>query len=106
MSNNCGSRWHNQCCEPYRNSWETIEQAQAQAQAQAQQQKQAQLQAQLQGQDQDSKTVIRDVGNSTVSVTVDNENILVAVLVLVDALLSGVTDTGALRTYLEQRKSE
>ncbi|HMM32585.1 MAG TPA: hypothetical protein PKB13_12505 [Clostridia bacterium] len=109
MSNNCRSRcWHDQCCEPYANSWETMEQAQEQAQLQKQAQLQAQLQAQaqLQGQDQDSKTIIKDIGNSNVTVTVDNENILVAVLVLVDSILGGVADTSALRAYLEQRKSE
>lgn len=108
MSNNCGSRWHDRCCVPYTNSWETMEQAQEQAQLQKQAQLQAQLQAQaqLQGQDQDSKTIIKDIGNSNVSVIVDNENILVAVLVLVDSLLGNAADTSALRAYLEQRKSE
>ena len=73
-----------------------------------QDQEQAQLQAQLQAQDQDinSRTILRDIGNNTINITVDNENILVAVLVLVEVLLGGDPDVSALRTYLEQRASQ
>lgn len=67
-----------------------------------------QEQTQLQAQDQDinSRTILRDIGNNTINVTVDNENILVAVLVLVEVLLGGNPDVSALRTYLEQRASQ
>ena len=73
-----------------------------------QDQEQAQLQAQLQAQDQDiySRTILRDIGNNEINITIDNENILVAVLVLVKVLLGGDPDVCALRTYLEQRASQ
>lgn len=67
-----------------------------------------QEQTQLQAQDQDinSRTIVKDIGNNTINITVDNENILVAVLVLVEVLLGGDPDVCALRTYLEQRASQ
>ena len=62
----------------------------------------------MQGQEQDQnlKTIVKDIGNNTINITVDNENILVAVLVLVEVLLGGHPDVCTLRTYLEQRASQ
>ncbi len=73
---------------------------------QEQTQLQEQLQAQGQDQDQTLRTIVRDIGNNTFNITIDNENILVAVLVLVEVLLGGDPDVSALRTYLEQRANQ
>ena len=79
---------------------------QEQEQTQLQTQLQAQLQAQGQDQDQNLRTIVKDIGNNIINITVDNENILVAVLVLVEVLLGGDPDVSALRTYLEQRSNQ
>lgn len=87
---NCdNSCCQSQCCVSYESSQQNTVQTQTQAQAQ--------------DQDQNLRTILRDIGNSNVNITVDNENILVAVLVLVDVLLGGNLDTSALQTYLERR---
>lgn len=96
-TNACGAFHH---CTPYYCPLTSWDQEQAQLQAH--------LQAQLQAQDQDinSRTILREIGNNTINVTIDNENILVAVLVLVEVLLGGDPDVSALRTYLEQRAKQ
>lgn len=73
---------------------------------QEQSQLQKQFQSQGQEQDQNLRTIVKDIGNNTINITVDNENILVAVLVLVEVLRGGYPDVSALRTYLEQRASQ
>ncbi len=94
--NNIGSC---QCVPRCHYPWASEQQEQTQRSSQLQ----AQLVAQGQDQDQNLRTIVRDIGNNTINVTVDNENILVAVLVLVEVLLGGDPDVSALRTYLEQR---
>lgn len=73
---------------------------------QEQSQGQSQFQAQGQDQDQNLRTIVKDIGNNTVNINVDFENILVAVLLLVEVLLGEDPEVNALRIYLEQRASQ
>ena len=68
---------------------------------QTQEQDQLQLQAQAQGQDQDQnqRNVFREIGN--VNITIDNENIAVAVLAILAVLLGGLDSTGV-QTMLDR----
>ena len=80
------------CCH---SSWPKFEQEQDQAQVQVQ----AQAQAQEAEQDQNQRNVFREIGN--VHIDIDNENILVAVLVVV-AVLTGALDGTAVQGMLDR----
>ena len=82
----------------YRSGWNSWPR-QTQNQDQAQLQAQAQAQAQEAEQDQNQRTIFREIGN--VHIDIDNENILVAVLVVV-AFLSGALDGPGVQTLLDR----
>ncbi len=77
----------------YHAPWSRMEQENEQAQAQVQ------AQAQAQDQDQNQRNVFREIGN--VHIDIDNENILVAVLVVV-AVLTGSLDGTAVQSLLDR----
>ncbi len=60
---------------------------------------QDQLKAQAQDQDQNQRNVFREIGN--VNITIDNENIAVAVLAILAALL-GDLDSADVQTMLDR----
>lgn len=71
---------------------------------QTQDQDQLQVQAQAQDQDQNQRNVFREIGN--VNISIDNENIAVAVLAILGVLLGGLDGAGVqtlLDRYLPSR---
>ena len=68
-------------------------------QRQDQAQAQAQAQAQLQDQDQNQKTIFKEIGN--VNITIDNENIAVAVLAVL-GFLTGTLDGNGVQGILDR----
>ena len=63
--------------------------------------KQRQTQEQEQEQDQDVKSILRDIGNNTVTVDIDNDSIAVAILASL-GYLTGAMDAQTLRTYVDK----
>lgn len=85
------------CCRPVCHKAQSDWQTQSQWQAQDQRQ----WQAQDQDQEQDLRTVLRDVGNSNVNIKIDNENILVAMLLLITVLV-GDKDSTTLQPFIDR----
>jgi hypothetical protein len=59
------------------------------------------VQDQDQDQDQNVRSIFRNIGNNTVNIDVDNDNVLVAVLVLLGGL-NGTIATDELRAYIDK----
>jgi Ser/Thr protein kinase RdoA (MazF antagonist) len=86
------------CYYRYSNGW-TRSREQELEQEQAQRQAQAQAQAQDQDQEQKQKNVFKEIGN--VHIDMFNDNVLVAVLVVV-AWLSGHLDGAGIQELLDR----